>query len=318
MNHYSTWPQAACIDLPHAQGGHRLAQQVLYTLLCEQKTENGCRQCKACYMLDENTHPDYHHIRPEESQAIKIDQIRTCIDAVQRSPRFSQSQIVYVEHAERMTTQSANAILKTLEEPKQGLYIILQTNRRRSLIPTILSRCQLIQTATASASSTAAVDQLISAHPQYRFLRFTHRNKTEEISGCIQDSQYETLIRIVLKSIANAEWQPLTLSEQLSQYDETLIYESYIHCLYAALFSLPDAPEVHKGFFEAISQSSTPQSLPTKSVLHAMVNICITAMQTIRRGMVSAQRYRVESTLIKLKKAQIYRNQTISVITKYA
>ena len=315
MNLYSTWPQAACIDQPHAQGGHGLAQQVIYTILCEHQTDNGCRQCRSCYMLEENTHPDYHCIAPEESQAIKIDQVRECINAVQRSPRFSQCQIIYIEHAERMTTQCANALLKTLEEPKEGLYIIVQTDRRRVLLPTILSRCQIIRTSTFATVASTPVEQQISTQPQYHFLRFTHRNKTSEISGCIQDGQYKILMSVVLNSIVTTNWQPLSLSEELSQFDETLIYESFIHCLYAVLFSLSDAPDVHEGFFEVINQSHLTGPLPARSVLHAMIDVCLTSIQSIRRGMVSTQRYRVESTLTKLKKLHHKKSGCLSVIS---
>ena len=122
------------------------------------------------------------------------------------------------------------------------------------------------------------------------------------------------LIKLVVKSVTSTDWQPLGHSEQMKSIDEKLIYETYMQCIYAALFATPGAPSVDKGYLDALSQSMTIQLLPSKHKLFAMYDVCLAAMNSIRRGMVGTQRYRLESVLIKLKHILVKGPRHLSVM----
>lgn len=77
-------------------------------------------------------------------EEIKIDNIRELRRKFILSPLFSPIKAVIIHNAERMNNESANALLETLEEPKGQAIIILLTSLPRSLLPTLLSRCQII------------------------------------------------------------------------------------------------------------------------------------------------------------------------------
>lgn len=73
---------------------------------------------------------------------IRIASIRMLEHRIHLSPNEGNYKVCLIEHADTMTTQAANAFLKTLEEPPEDTIIILTTSRQNSLLPTIISRCQ--------------------------------------------------------------------------------------------------------------------------------------------------------------------------------
>ena len=87
--------------------------------------------------------PDYINIEPTGS-SIKIAQIRELQSDIIIKPH-SKYKIYVINHAEKMTVESQNALLKTLEEPPEYAIIILVTNNKESLLPTIKSRCEIIK-----------------------------------------------------------------------------------------------------------------------------------------------------------------------------
>lgn len=90
-----------------------------------------------------DVHPDLHRVRPEEDKrTIAVDQIRDMAEALALTPHMAGLKLVVIEHADRMTTEAANALLKSLEEPTPDTYLFLLAERPGRLPPTIRSRCQ--------------------------------------------------------------------------------------------------------------------------------------------------------------------------------
>ena len=94
----------------------------------------------------ENKHPDLHIYRPEGKSGMHpIAAMRELITQVFLSPFEAESKVFIIYDAERMLPSSANALLKTLEEPNLDSYIILLTTKESLLLPTIVSRCVRLQ-----------------------------------------------------------------------------------------------------------------------------------------------------------------------------
>lgn len=92
--------------------------------------------------IEMETHPDFHAIRPEGKSGLhSIDTLRKLIDEVHTSPFESSGKVFLIYEAERMQTASANAILKTLEEPNPDTTLILLSEHVNEILPTIRSRC---------------------------------------------------------------------------------------------------------------------------------------------------------------------------------
>lgn len=86
-------------------------------------------------------HADFQML--DQTAEITVEQIRQIINRLSLKPLFGQKKVTIVNNAELMNTQSANALLKTLEEPSPSTIIIL-VGSARAMLPTIVSRCQVL------------------------------------------------------------------------------------------------------------------------------------------------------------------------------
>jgi DNA polymerase-3 subunit delta' len=110
-------------------------------LLCR---DGGCGKCAACGKAERLTHPDLHLIIPD-GQHVKIEQIREVERLAALAPYEGRMKVFIIDDAERMTLPTANALLKTLEEPPDRTLLILIVSHIRALPATVLSRCQVVR-----------------------------------------------------------------------------------------------------------------------------------------------------------------------------
>ncbi len=110
-------------------------------LLCE---DGGCGTCDACGRVARHTHPDVHFFSPESATGYLIAQIRDLLEDVSLAPIRAASKVYIVDRAEQLRANSANALLKTLEEPPAGVTFILLGTSADAILPTIVSRCQCV------------------------------------------------------------------------------------------------------------------------------------------------------------------------------
>jgi DNA polymerase III subunit delta' len=129
---------------PSGVGIDQFANALAGNLLCRDKNNNhACGECKSCVLLRSDNHPDFFRIEPEEQgKQIKVDDIRTLIEFIHLSSQYSSNKIVIVTPAEAMNRNAANSLLKTLEEPPEGVIFLLVTSQASRLPITIRSRCQ--------------------------------------------------------------------------------------------------------------------------------------------------------------------------------
>ncbi|OGV96721.1 MAG: DNA polymerase III subunit delta' [Nitrospinae bacterium RIFCSPLOWO2_02_FULL_39_110] len=134
---------------------------------------DSCDECLSCRNINSLNHPDLTIIKKEggdakantiselkrnfgdededkESRSIKIGAIRELQRRLSLKPYEGKRKIAIIDCAEDMITASFNAFLKTLEEPSGETVIILITSNLHSLLPTIVSRCQIIKFNTLS------------------------------------------------------------------------------------------------------------------------------------------------------------------------
>ncbi|MFC1780109.1 hypothetical protein ACFLY9_00220 [Patescibacteria group bacterium] len=93
------------------------------------------------------SHPDVFGIWPEHvnGKTIKIEQVHEFIRKTQLKPFSAQYKIGIIISIEKTTKEAQNALLKTLEEPPQNTFLILTTSKKDKLLPTIISRCQVLE-----------------------------------------------------------------------------------------------------------------------------------------------------------------------------
>ena len=132
-------PSAFLFHGPRHVGKRTTALALAMALNCPQSPD-GCGTCPSCRKIAEAVHPDVETISPD-GQFIKIDQVREVQDRLGLIPYEAKKRVVIFSQAERMNLQSANAFLKTLEEPPGDTLIILCAEHSNRLLETIRSRC---------------------------------------------------------------------------------------------------------------------------------------------------------------------------------
>ena len=114
-------------------------------LFCLGAEKNGkaCGTCPSCKNVAANTHPDLVIIDHGQALQHKVEQMRTVVSQSGFSPLSGERKVFIIRHADKMTEEAANTLLKQLEEPAANIHFILLADAPDSLLPTIISRCQL-------------------------------------------------------------------------------------------------------------------------------------------------------------------------------
>ncbi|MGQ9456922.1 MAG: DNA polymerase III subunit delta' [Anaerolineae bacterium] len=129
---------------PPQVGKTTLALEFARALLCTGE-HPPCDNCPACRRVQAGTHPDLHRVEGTgKGGAILIEQVRELRQGAVLAPVHGPYRVYVVPHMERATAEAANALLKTLEEPPPQVVLLLTTSHLASLLPTIVSRCQVL------------------------------------------------------------------------------------------------------------------------------------------------------------------------------
>ncbi|MBE0489053.1 MAG: DNA polymerase III subunit delta' [Halomonas sp.] len=136
-------PHALLISGPRGVGKRSLADALIARTLCASPAETACGACHGCHMLASGYHPDLLRVEPEEGKRqIRIDVIREVNAFVAQTPQQGGYRVILISPAEAMNQASANALLKSLEEPGARTLFVLLADIPSRLLPTIRSRCQ--------------------------------------------------------------------------------------------------------------------------------------------------------------------------------
>ncbi|MES2050098.1 MAG: DNA polymerase III subunit delta', partial [Pseudomonadota bacterium] len=166
-------PHAILLHGSEGIGKTVFAEHLAKSLLCEAPGSDGhaCGKCVSCGWFDQYSHPDYRRVRPElldeeessssdadepeaekktaksskaPSKEIVINQVRALADFMNISTHRQGLRVIVLYPAEALNVPAANALLKSLEEPNANSVFILVSDSLDKLLPTILSRTQVM------------------------------------------------------------------------------------------------------------------------------------------------------------------------------
>ncbi len=171
----ATRGHALLLHGPPGIGQFDLAMAVASAWLCEAEqgarlSGRACGRCPACHLLAARTHPDLLVLIPEAlqdalgwnagdesddaeggkskvkpSKEIKVEAVRAAVAFAQQTASRGGAKLIVVHPADRMNATSANALLKTLEEPPGSARFVLTSSAPQRLLPTVRSRCQALR-----------------------------------------------------------------------------------------------------------------------------------------------------------------------------
>lgn len=129
---------------PSHIGKTTLATAFAMTLNCERE-QRPCGECRPCRLIVRRGHPDVTFVEADKvGGTLKIDQVRELQRVLALRPYEARYRVAILRRFQEANPATQNAILKTLEEPASSVVIILTVEKIEQILPTILSRCQVL------------------------------------------------------------------------------------------------------------------------------------------------------------------------------
>lgn len=133
---------------PKGVGRRTMALRLAQALNCGNAPSPGepCFECRTCTLIERMQHPDLAIVQSErEGRTLKVGQVRELQHEVSLTPYEAHYRVAILLRFEEASTSAANALLKTLEEPPPQVKIILTAESSERLLPTIVSRCEVLR-----------------------------------------------------------------------------------------------------------------------------------------------------------------------------
>ncbi|MBS0366600.1 MAG: DNA polymerase III subunit delta' [Proteobacteria bacterium] len=210
-------PHALLIHEAPGTGGEWLAAWTAALVLCQQRERAPCGACAACRRVQAGEHPDLLWLRPiEDSRQLRIEQVRELGAELALTSHAGGFKVGILSPADALNMHAANALLKTLEEPRPRTLLVLVATQPSRLPATVRSRCQRLRigvppraqalqwlTDAHGPGEWAAALQVLGDAP---FLALQH--ETAALARTAQET------RRTLDSLAAGTADPVSVAEQ--------------------------------------------------------------------------------------------------------
>lgn len=210
--------QAYLFTGPSGSNKTAAAYALAQAIVCER---GGCGECDDCRRALRRSHPDIRFYAPEGASAYLVDQIREVVSDVSLAPIRAKRKVYIIDRADLLGASAANAFLKTLEEPPADVHLILLARTREGVLPTIVSRCQVVPFSHIPQTEAVGIICQNSGIPPERAriaLAACDGSITRAIEFCATNDGFEFRAQ-VLEALAALEtaddWDVLCLSKRL-------------------------------------------------------------------------------------------------------
>lgn len=253
---------------PAGVGKMQVAQWLAMRLFCLNVQDGSpCGECAECQRILSHNHPDVVTISTED-KTIKVDAIRELKQEMSKSGMEGNQRVFIINDADKMTTGASNSLLKFYEEPVANTLVILLTSAKNRLLPTILSRAQMITFLPADAIRIEAslVDEGIARN----VARFASRmaNEPAQALALAQDEAFNaqlTAVDQLLNKVAKRDLEAFVqVQSQLLPIAKNTTDQAQLLTLIALTYQLAmrhhyQLNEIESGAVNALSQQSGAQ-----------------------------------------------------------
>ena len=180
-----------------------LATNFIATKLCEnitQELDNYCGYCTSCLLLQEQSHLDLFVLdnsilADTGAKNITVDMVRKAIDFAYLTPHMSKYRIIFIPNMELLNKNSANALLKLMEEPPYYVLFVMVTNNLGQILPTIKSRCHKMTFPSNRLLDTHSIINYDGKYTEF-WLKFYKYSSKIEIE--IVDEELEIIMQMLI------------------------------------------------------------------------------------------------------------------------
>lgn len=188
-------------------------KDILKLFMCEE-SPNVCNNCQHCHYIDELEHPNINIIKPETNY-IKMEQIESLQEKLKYKTSFGRFNIYVILGAEKLNQSSANALLKTLEDPEEDIIAILLTSNRSLVMPTIVSRCQFLKSTFGNVSYSKEVIDIAKQIDEY-----SNWDKITDYSKILNEIEDKNQIKEAFGYLLNMEVEKCTNIKKINLLKE--------------------------------------------------------------------------------------------------
>lgn len=218
---------------PSGVGKRAFALKLAQALLCQTRDPaelDPCGECEACHLATAGNHPDLDVVQlPEDKRWLPVElflgnrdhrnQEGLCHN-ISLKPMLGRRRVAVIDDADYLTIESSNCLLKTLEEPPPGAVLILLATSRSRLLPTILSRTQVVRFAPLEIEvvERLLIEQQIVTDPQQASLLAAHCQGSLERARELADPTWWELQQWLPPQLAPSRWDSFRLAERINEF----------------------------------------------------------------------------------------------------
>ena len=211
-------------------GKRLLAHLFSMTLQCEKKEASPCGECRSCKQTEGHNQPDVIWVTHEKPASIGVEDVRgQVVGDMQIKPYSSPYKIYIIDEAEKLTVQAQNALLKTIEEPPAYGIVIFLTTNKDSFLPTILSRCVVLDLRPAANEAIMRYLMEQVRVPDYKAkicVAFAQGNVGKAVKLASSEN-FDEMKQHVIKLLKNTE--TMRISELLDYLKDISDYKENIY-----------------------------------------------------------------------------------------
>jgi len=230
---------------PSQIGKKTLALEFAKLINCEEESpkKKPCQHCRSCGMFDRLIHPDFIFVGPPlGKREIQIAQIRDLSAKISLKPFIATYKVAIIDEAHLMNAEAQNCFLKTLEEPKGEVVIILISDHREALLETVLSRVQEVRFSFVPEKEIEEFLQRdVDKKEREKILRFSSGcpgkaiNLSQESSGCKKKEKLEKELTDILEGDLRIRFER---AEFLAKNYSAEILETWLRYLREKMFEV--------------------------------------------------------------------------------
>jgi len=210
---------------PEGVGKQRVALALAKALLCRHRDADAldaCTDCSSCRRFQAGSHPDFNLLAlPEDRHELPIDMVRELTRWIGLKPADADRKVAVVDDAHTMSMPAANSFLKTLEEPPPGSVLILVAVEADQLLPTILSRCQVLRFGPLAEGDLMAVLSALPVQMDPKMAARVVRAADGSVSAALRlaDPTVWEFREGLVRHLAAGRWDdPLLVSEAVTDF----------------------------------------------------------------------------------------------------